>query len=99
MTEKRFRIYKEDKFKEEWYGYPFHIKDGGEKVTETMPMNTAKEVANLLNSLGEQLLKTEKQNKGLKEENEQLKKELDSFKAVMFQDRRKGTVILYSKGD
>ena len=34
----------------------------------------------------------------LKEENEQLRKELDSFKPVMFQDVRKGTVILYSKG-
>ena len=33
----------------------------------------------------------------LKEENEQLRKELDSFKPVMFQDIRKGTVILYSK--
>lgn len=35
----------------------------------------------------------------LKEENEQLRKELDSFKPVVFQDMRKGTVILYSKGD
>lgn len=36
---------------------------------------------------------------GLSEENEQLRKELDNFKPVMFQDVRKGTVILYSKGD
>lgn len=35
----------------------------------------------------------------LKEENEELRKELDNFKPVMFQDVRKGTVILYSKGD
>lgn len=35
----------------------------------------------------------------LKEENEQLQKELDNFKPVMFQDMRKGTIILYSKGD
>lgn len=35
----------------------------------------------------------------LKEENEKLRKELDNFKPVMFQDVRKGTVILYSKGD
>ena len=35
----------------------------------------------------------------LSEENEQLRKELDTFKPVMFQDVRKGTVILYSKGD
>ena len=35
----------------------------------------------------------------LYDENEQLRKELDTFKPVMFQDVRKGTVILYSKGD
>ena len=34
-----------------------------------------------------------------RKENEQLRKELDNFKPVMFQDVRKGTVILYSKGD
>ena len=33
-----------------------------------------------------------------KEENEQLRKELDSFNPVMFQDMQKGTVTLYSKG-
>lgn len=42
-----------------------------------------KEVVDLLNSL--------------QEENEQLKQELDNFKPVIFQDIRKGTVILYSK--
>ncbi len=31
----------------------------------------------------------------LKEENEQLRKELDSFHPVIFQDMRKGTVVLY----
>lgn len=35
----------------------------------------------------------------LEEENEQLRKELNNFKPVLFQDMRKGTVILYSKGD
>lgn len=35
----------------------------------------------------------------LEEENKQLRKELDNFKPVMFQDVRKGTVILYSKSD
>ena len=35
--------------------------------------------------------------KQLKEENKELRKELDNFKPVMFQDVRKGTVILYSK--
>ena len=35
----------------------------------------------------------------VKKENEQLKKELNAFKPVCFQDMRKGTVILYQKGD
>lgn len=35
----------------------------------------------------------------LKEENEQLRKELDNFKPVIFQDMQNGTVILYFKGD
>lgn len=39
------------------------------------------------------------ENAKLRIENEQLRKELDNFKPVMFQDVRKGTVILYSKGD
>ena len=34
----------------------------------------------------------------LEKENEQLRKELDSFNPVMFQDMRYGTVTLYSKG-
>ena len=33
----------------------------------------------------------------LKEENEQLQRELDCFHPVMFQDMRKGTVVLYLK--
>ena len=49
------------------------------------------EVVNLLNWLNDE-------NKELKQENEQLRKELDSFNPVMFQDMRKGTIRLYSKG-
>lgn len=41
----------------------------------------------------------EQDNLILRNENEQLRKELDNFKPVIFQDMRKGTVILYSKGD
>ena len=33
----------------------------------------------------------------LQKKNEQLRKELDNFKPVIFQDMRKGTVILYTK--
>lgn len=74
------------------------IIDNGVTIA-CMRKEYSKNIVNLLNSLAEQLLKTEKQNKGLKEENEQLRKELDSFKPVMFQDMRKGTITLYSKGD
>lgn len=35
----------------------------------------------------------------LQQENEQLRKELDNFKPVIFQDMQNGTVILYFKGD
>ena len=45
-----------------------------------------------------QLLKVTDETKELKKENEQLRKELDSFHPVMFQDMRYGTVTLYSKG-
>jgi len=50
-------------------------------------------------NIDERLLDYLTEIKKLKEENEQLRKELDSFKPVVFQDMRKGTVILYSKGD
>lgn len=50
------------------------------------------EVVNLLNWLNSE-------NKELKQENKQLRKELDSFNPVMFQDMQKGTIRLYSKGD
>ena len=45
-----------------------------------------------------QLLKVTDETKELKKENEQLRKELDSFHPVMFQAMRYGTVTLYSKG-
>ena len=34
----------------------------------------------------------------IKEENEQLRKELDNFKPIMFNSMQKGTIILYFKG-
>ena len=45
----------------------------------------------------EQIVRLQEENEQLQKENEQLRKELDNFKPVMFQDMRKGTVILYSK--
>ena len=49
------------------------------------------EIVDLLNEQQENINK-------LKEENEHLRKELDNFRPVLFQDIQ-GTVILYSKGD
>ena len=48
--------------------------------------------------LERRLNELDKLNKKLSKENEQLKQELEMFKPVMFQDMRKGTVILYRKG-
>ena len=47
----------------------------------------------------EQLEKMNGSLKRLVRENKELKKELDSFNPVVFNDMIKGTVILYNKGD
>ena len=49
MTEKRFTIHKESKYKEEWYAYPFCIKEEGEVVLETIPLFIAEKVRDKLN--------------------------------------------------
>ena len=49
MTEKRFTIHKESKYKEEWYAYPFCIKEEGEVVLETIPLSIAEKVRDKLN--------------------------------------------------
>lgn len=49
MTEKRFTIHKESKYKEEWYAYPFCIKEDGEVVLETIPLSIAEKVRDKLN--------------------------------------------------
>lgn len=51
----------------------------------------------LIESQERELKKKNEQISALKEENEQLRKELDCFHPVMFQDMRKGTVVLYLK--
>ena len=58
-----------------------------------------KRLQELNDDKGKRIISLIRTNKTLNEENEQLRKELDNFKPVMFQDVRKGTVILYSKGD
>lgn len=49
MNEKRFTIHKESKYKEEWYAYPFCIKEDGEVVLETIPLYIAEKVRDKLN--------------------------------------------------
>ena len=49
MSEKRFTIHKESKYKEEWYAYPFCIKEDGEVVLETIPLSIAEKVRDKLN--------------------------------------------------
>lgn len=82
--EKRFECV----FVEEGFGGTYRrLRDN-----ETGIVHMTCDVADLLNFQNTQI-------KCLKEENEQLQKELNNFKPVMFQDMRKGTIILYSKGD
>ena len=93
--------------------YTFECDGNNCQIFENNVWLKIEEVVDLLNTLHQenQILETycKVQNeskeywrnkaKRLEEENEQLRKELDTFKPVMFQDVRKGTVILYSKGD
>ena len=49
MTGKRFTIHKENMYKEDWYDYPFCIKEDGEVVLETIPLFIAEKVRDKLN--------------------------------------------------
>lgn len=49
MNEKRFTIHKENMYKEDWYAYPFCIKEDGEVVLETIPLYIAEKVRDKLN--------------------------------------------------
>ena len=49
MSEKRFTIHKENMYKEDWYDYPFCIKEDGEVVLETIPLYIAEKVRDKLN--------------------------------------------------
>ena len=57
----------------------------------------AEEIVDVMNGLDTKVRESRKAISKLQKENEQLQKELNNFKPVMFQDMRKGTVILYSK--
>lgn len=87
-------------------GQPVMVYDMVDKklVTICKTYYGAKDVCNLLNKKEDEIktLQEEISNAQmifeLKKENERLQKELDNFKPVVFQDMRKGTIVLYSKG-
>ena len=68
MTEKRFTIHKESKYKEEWYAYPFCIKEEGEVVLETIPLSIAEKVRDKLNEQQSTIEQLQKENKQLQKE-------------------------------
>lgn len=69
------------------------LKEENEQLRQQV--QNAKEIA-VKNDMQYQICRKEKED--FQDMCEQLRKELDNFKPVMFQDMRKGTVILYSKG-
>ena len=83
MTEKRFELAYE---KGNWWA----VRDGEITLWK-------EEVVGLLNKQEETIKQLEKANKVFGEQIEELEKELNAFKPVMFQDMRKGTVLLYTK--
>ena len=56
-------------------------------------------IANIPSDLLDNFTQLKKKYQKSKKENKELKKELDSFNPVVFNDMIKGTVILYNKGD
>ena len=68
MSEKRFTIHKENMYKEDWYDYPFCIKEDGEVVLETIPLYIAEKVRDKLNEQDEKIKELKKENKKLEEE-------------------------------
>lgn len=94
MSEKRFSIHElvhYDEEQDKWVDCDrYCITDNERHINYDLKFDE-KQLCSLLNEQQATI-------SALKEENEQLRKELDSFKPVMFQDMRKGTVRLYSKG-
>ena len=100
MSEKRFICI------DVGYGEDEYVEDNGKRLSYMEVVDVLNEqqatIIHLEKVNGKNFAKRrllEQDNLILRNENEQLRKELDNFKPVMFQDVRKGTVILYSKGD
>ena len=84
MSEQRFTIHKESKYKEEWYAYPFCIKCDGEIVFKNIPLHIAEAVRDKLNEQQatiEQLQdlcgESDGENAKLRIENKRLEKEVN----------------------
>lgn len=72
------------------------IETENEQLRQFINKGRRLSVKELMNNINEnELLK--KKIKEIETENEQLRRELDCFHPVMFQDMRKGTVVLYLK--
>lgn len=86
MSKKRFKLSK-------WCGMANYscILDGDTGVM------LQGEVVDLLNNLDNECKLLKKQKNHWESEYKELQKELDLFKPVIFNDVRKGTVMLYSK--
>ena len=100
MSEKRFSV----RLRSECDGAVYSFFDGDKPINVDMIVDKLNEQQSFISQLkelnddkGKKIISLIRTNKTLKEENEQLRKELDNFKPVIFQDVRKGTVILYSK--
>ena len=78
MSKKRFTIHKESKYKEEWYAYPFCIKEDGEVVLETIPLSIAEKVRDKLNEQQSTISALKEENKQLKCINDQLEERLEN---------------------
>ena len=75
------------------------LKEDNEQLKKSEKINTdyAEQIVEENQKLRIAKNDLQREKEQLQKENEQLRKELDNFRPVMFQDMRKGTVILYTK--
>ena len=66
MSEKRFEVFQECEYLEEWCSCPYCIKYDGETVFETLPLGIAKEVCKKLNEQQSTIEQLQEENKELK---------------------------------
>lgn len=88
MSEKQFTIHKESKYKEEWYAYPFCIKEDGEVVLETIPLSIAEKVRDKLNEQQAIIRRDEMSIKTMMSNMEKLEKENEQLRQFINKGRR-----------